>query len=97
MICIRCGSNHDAATVGFKASCEKCGCYLHSCVQCTLWDRSSERCRSLTTEPVACRDGLNFCEEYVPNSVYLDPSSGSGCRDQARGRFLDLFEGKGNE
>jgi hypothetical protein len=78
-------------TVGFKASCEKCGVYLHSCIQCALWDRSSGHCRSLTTEQSGNREDLNFCEEYVPNTVQHGASGRSGSSGQAREKFLDLF------
>ncbi len=66
MKCVMCGQDNTLLTVGFKATCLGCGRYLHSCVQCTLWDGVAERCRSLTTEPVRDRESCNFCEEYRP-------------------------------
>jgi hypothetical protein len=91
VICTKCATENHSMTVGFKASCEKCGVFLHSCVQCALWDRGSMHCRSLTTEHVGDREGLNFCEEYVPNTVHNGASGGSCSSGRAREKFLDLF------
>jgi len=66
MFCRHCG--HEAEVIGFKAACDKCGEYLHSCVQCDLYDSGSDRCRSLTTEAVSDRNGNNYCEEFVRNT-----------------------------
>lgn len=90
MICRKCGAVHQSVSVGFKASCEKCRSWLHACVQCALWDRTAERCRSLSTEQAGDREGANFCEEYVPNTVH-DGASDRSCSSQARERFLGLF------
>jgi hypothetical protein len=77
MICVRCGHEYDARTVGFKAVCEGCGEYLHSCVNCRLFDPKADRCRSLTTEAVKDKESLNYCEEYQPLSDGRK-STGSG-------------------
>lgn len=67
MKCIHCSEEWPLAKIAFSSVCEKCGNWMHSCVQCALWDRGSERCRSMTTEPVADRSGKNFCEEWQPH------------------------------
>lgn len=66
MRCVHCGTEVDLVTIGFKAVCPACGMYLHACVQCRLYDGQARRCRSLTTEAVADREGCNFCEEFRP-------------------------------
>jgi hypothetical protein len=83
-------------TVGFKACCSACGHYLHSCVQCGLFDRSSGRCRSLTTDSVRDLEGMNYCEEY---RVRKDSASGqaAGETSDAADRFRNLFRNEEQE
>lgn len=89
MICQKCGTEYLSGTIGFKAYCESCGSYLHACIHCRIYDRNAERCRSLTTEAVRDREGINYCEEYVPelrSSSILSRNS-SATKDS----FNDLF------
>lgn len=88
MKCVHCGTESELITVGFKAACTECGRYLHSCVQCSLFDGSSRRCRSLTTEAVGDRESCNFCEEFRPGGS--GPGS-RGVRDASD--FEALFGG----
>jgi hypothetical protein len=62
---MHCGEVFEGSVVGFKAVCEGCGMYLHSCVQCRLYDEA-RRCLSNTTEAVRDVEHANFCEEYQP-------------------------------
>ena len=98
MNCVFCGETMDTMKVGFKACCSSCGHYLHSCVQCNLFERSSGRCRSHTTESVRDLEGLNYCEEYVPRSEDRsgNSSSGSSTSDAAE-RFNSLFSKQDSE
>ena len=49
----------------FKEACESCSAYLHSCKNCRLHDPGAHnQCLSPTTEWVADREGLNYCEEF---------------------------------
>lgn len=66
MKCVHCGHENELVTVGFRSMCGGCGEYLHSCIQCRLFNRTSERCTSMTTEPVRDRKGHNYCEEFQP-------------------------------
>lgn len=87
MKCVSCSAEWPLPKVHFSSVCEGCGCWLHSCVQCGLWDASSETCRSTTTDPVADREGKNFCEEWQPHGRKTGtrkPSSGAE-------RFNKLF------
>ena len=58
---------------GFKATCEKCTAYLHSCRNCRLYNPSADRCSSVTAECTGDRESLNYCEEFMfrdtPNNV----------------------------
>ncbi len=89
MICRGCGHDNGPGTVGFKAVCERCGIWLHSCTQCAVYDASAGRCRSMTTDPVRDRGERNYCEEFMPNTVPPDSSHGSS--GNARERFRRLF------
>ncbi len=89
MICQKCGTEYHSETVGFKAYCENCGSYLHACIQCSIYERNTERCRSLTTEAVRDREGINFCEEYMPE--HRSPSTLSSNSSATKDRFSKLF------
>lgn len=88
MKCIRCSEEWPLEKVAFSSVCENCGCWLHSCVQCALWDSRASMCRSMTTEPVPDREGKNFCEEWQPHRE----EGGSGEKSDAD-RFNRLFGG----
>jgi hypothetical protein len=94
MKCVMCRQDNTLLTVGFKATCRGCGRYLHSCVQCALWDRAAERCRSLTTEPVRDRESCNFCEEYRPGK---DDGHDSGGSPRVSSDFEALFGGAADD
>lgn len=89
MICQKCGTEHHSETIGFKAYCESCGSYLHTCDQCSIYDHKAERCRSLTTEAVRDRGGINYCEEYMPEN--RSPSPLSSNSSDAKDSFNKLF------
>lgn len=87
MRCIRCGEEWPLQKVAFSSVCEGCGCWLHSCVQCRLWDERARMCRSMTTEPVPDREGKNFCEEWQPS----EKGGNSGTGPSGADRFDSLF------
>ena len=89
MICQKCGTEYHSRTIGFKAYCESCGSYLHACIHCRIYDRKAERCRSLTTEALRDRGGINYCEEYMPE--LRSPSTLSGNSSATRDSFSKLF------
>ena len=94
MRCAHCGELFEGSVVGFKAVCEGCGMYLHSCVQCRLYDEA-RRCLSNTTEAVRDVEHANFCEEYQPAGDSGAEGNGSGPRggdgERARDSFDALF------
>lgn len=77
MICKNCGNKYDGRTVSFRILCENCGEYLHTCLNCAIYDSIADRCRSLTTEAVRDRKNINHCEEFIPNKGIL-PEADSG-------------------
>ena len=70
MRCYKCGFEHEDAINGridFRAVCEKCGHYLHSCYNCQFYKIGQPNdCMIPGTEPVRDRDHFNFCEEFKP-------------------------------
>ncbi len=91
MKCNLCGHVTDLQTIGFKAVCQGCGEYLHTCVQCRLYDAGGDRCRSMTTEPVRDRGGNNYCEEFRPGGV--EEVSGGARKHGGAADFEKLFGG----
>ena len=59
---------YTGSSIGFNAICEECKEYLHSCLNCALYNSDSDRCRSLTTEAVSNRGNRNFCEEFTQHT-----------------------------
>jgi hypothetical protein len=93
LICSRCG-REDARTAGsFGAVCEGCGCYLHTCDQCRLYDVSSRLCASSTAEQPGDPGHKNFCEEFEPYDRLRGDSGKTGSSDAGQ-RFTDLFGGR---
>jgi hypothetical protein len=62
---------------------------MHSCVQCSLWDSSARMCRSMTTDPVADREGKNFCEEW---KIPLEKKTTASLENAGK-KFASLFGG----
>ena len=91
LICGKCGHDNDMNRIGFKATCPKCSTYLHSCVHCSLLDRTIMSCRSHTTEEVGDREANNYCEEFLPSQDVKAPSEDDPQKIDARNRFHGLF------
>jgi len=92
--CRFCGDELDLDKVGFKSFCSSCGHYLHSCVQCGLFERSSGRCRSFTTESVRDLEGMNYCEEFTtkrPEPENTASESRDDVEQSGADRFKNLF------
>ncbi len=87
MNCILCGAEWTGRTVPFSAVCEKCDCWLHSCIQCALWNSQAQMCRSMTTDIVADRQGKNFCEEWKPGKQ----EAVTRAKKDPKGKFSSLF------
>ena len=88
MRCAKCSEEWPLKRVFFSSVCENCGCWLHSCVQCSLWEPGSETCRSFTTDTVPDREGKNFCEEWQPHT-----GKGGNRAKPGADKFNKLFGG----
>lgn len=87
MNCILCGAEWPGKSLSFSAVCEKCDCWLHSCIQCALWDSRARMCGSMTTDTIADRQGKNFCEEWKPGNH----ETAKGAEKDPGGKFASLF------
>ena len=87
MNCILCGAEWPGKSLSFSAVCEKCDCWLHSCIQCALWDSQARMCKSMTTDTIADRQGKNFCEEWKPGSHEKETDA----RNDSKETFTSLF------
>jgi len=85
--CVFCGDEWPLEKVAFSSVCEGCGRWLHSCIQCAIWDDRARMCRSMTTESVPDREGKNFCEEWQPGEI----GTGKKPEDSSRKKFDSLF------
>ena len=71
---------------GFRETCPTCDSWLHSCLNCRLYNPKSDRCSSITAECTGERESLNYCEEFqyrdMPNNA--DHRNGNGNRSLGR-------------
>lgn len=74
--CIHCGYKWEQKTSpGFQQACPGCNAFLHSCVNCRLYNRRSDRCSSVTAECTGQRDHYNYCEEYQIAQIKPNPET----------------------
>ena len=66
---------------GFKTACPKCTAYMHSCLNCKLYNPSADRCSSITAECTGDRELLNYCEEFQ----FREASNNAGRRANGNG------------
>ena len=66
--CVFCGHEikvGQGEKIGRREECLKCGRDLHSCVQCSLFDRSyHNNCRESQSQVVSDKEASNFCEFF---------------------------------
>lgn len=65
--CHRCHTEWESTTQrpGFKETCEKCGVYLHCCLNCGFYDPTKHnQCAVGTTEFVADKEKFNLCDDF---------------------------------
>ncbi len=75
VICSACGiKNEILEKVGFREVCSSCDAWLHACVNCRFWEKSS--CTEPSAEKVRDPEGQNFCEWFRTRD------SGPGTRDE---------------
>lgn len=75
------------AKIGFRAVCEHCNCYLHSCLGCKFHQEGRpNECQIPGTDPVRDRSASNFCDEFSPLK------SPKKSENRGQNRFDDLFK-----
>ena len=106
--CPKCSAEWEVkGPVGFREECPDCAVYLHTCLNCRVYDAKASGCRSPTTEPVTGPGEMNFCEEFEfgPGAPAPEPAAGGAptrkdgpaaagkplAGDEARRRFDSLF------
>lgn len=64
--CYKCGTPwRGRGQPGPRQICERCGVYLHSCLNCHHFDSElSNSCKLAETQYVGPRDASNYCEEF---------------------------------
>ena len=69
--CHACSNEHRFEdVVPRRADCERCGEPLHSCRNCSFYDRSAyNECREPSAERVVEKGAANFCDFFVPVST----------------------------
>ena len=88
--CVHCGHPWEAKTSpGCRETCPECQAFLHSCLNCRLYNRATDRCSSVTAECTGDREHYNYCEEYQIAQIPLPPRPPE---DHARDRWRALFQ-----
>ena len=90
--CAHCGNEwKEIGQPGFNSVCEKCQNYLHSCVNCKLFDIHTEKCKSSTTEEIRDKEGKNYCEEFILGDNEIKSYSQSKS-EEAKKKLDQLFK-----
>ena len=73
--------------IGFRAVCEHCNFYLHSCLGCKFHQEGHpNECQILGTDPIRDRSSSNFCDEFSP------AKDQKKLEKRGQTRFEDLFK-----
>ena len=87
--CVHCGRPWESkSTPGVRQTCPDCDAFLHSCLNCRLYNRKSDRCSSVTADCTGQRDHYNYCEEYQIAQIPLSPEDAP---NDAKTRWRELF------
>jgi len=75
------------------ALCENCGSFLHTCLNCTLYDKlATKGCRNENGEPGPDPESKNFCEYFIFREVFKSEEKQSLNRRAAEQKWKDLFK-----
>lgn len=95
-VIIECNSCKKKLTVeipiGFKAICDYCSEYLHSCVQCRHFDLFKNRCKAQVEEKPKDTTSHNFCDEYSVLENKNDKDSKQDPSSKALNQLEGLFK-----
>jgi hypothetical protein len=94
MQCYRCETDVNLdGKPGRDKTCPKCHAYLHSCLNCSLYDaHAHNQCREAQAEWVKDKKMGNFCDYFDPASQVK--STGSDRKEDALKKLNDLFKKK---
>ncbi len=95
--CKHCGERViDLDSIGFEATCRKCGKALHACSQCTFFDTSARfECAQPIPERIPSKIAGNTCTFYAPAKTFdLTGSRAVATPDDARSAWDALFNKK---
>lgn len=91
MFCWTCGAKLEEPSSGklpFRATCDKCGAWLHCCRNCKNYKPGLPNdCKIPGTEYIADRSACNFCEEF--SLLGNPPTKKSDAGDVSRRLFGD--------
>ena len=90
--CARCG-NRLAVPVEATGRCNRCGVYLHSCINCVSFDTSARwECTQTLAARVAPKDERNACALFEPRTTVERQTGTPAGPPSARQAFDDLFK-----
>jgi hypothetical protein len=93
--CKHCGERVlDLDSIGFEATCRKCGGDLHACAQCAHFDTAARfECAQPIPERIASKQTRNRCASYAPAKAFdLTGTRATATPDDARAAFDRLFK-----
>jgi len=76
--------------VGFRDLCPHCSAYLHSCVQCRLYDLKNENCTEPQAEKVRDPEAGNFCDYFIARESDGGTEPDGGDRSEAEDLWRKL-------
>lgn len=91
--CARCG-NKLSTPVGPADKCNRCGSWVHACINCVSFDTSArfECSQNSLTARVLTKDESNLCALFAPRTTVERQTSTQVAPNSARQAFDDLFK-----
>lgn len=90
--CHKCGEPIISNYISIRDVCTSCGTDLHTCLNCTFYDRGSyNECSEPQSEWVGDKDRNNFCD-YFRFKVARRTANSGGETDVAKARLEALFK-----
>ena len=89
--CWNCGADasEEPLPLSRQACCQKCGEFLHCCLQCTQYDSNRpDSCDNELAEPPNDKSSANFCEFFKPK---FDVQGKSANSNDAQTKLNALF------
>lgn len=91
-MCWKCGKNIEQDFIGRNDECPFCGSDLHSCKNCSFFDKNVHwECRENTEEFVAEKEKRNFCASFSVKRTFSCNTAEKNSAEQAKIAFKNLF------